>query len=176
MSRGRQRDGDLSRALNRELGMIGTQAVLLNQAIAERLHLHPTEVEVIDWLGRAGPLTAGQVAEVTGLTSGATTRLIDRLQRAGYVWRAPNPEDRRSVLVIPNDELIRRDLAPLFAPLEGALSALYAHYDPAQLALVVDFLSRVNAVIRAHIARLRADSETHRQPVADTEVGTEGER
>lgn len=156
MSRGRRHDSELSRALNRELGMIGTQAVLLNQAIAERLHLHPTEVEVLDLLGRDGPLTAGQVAEVTGLTSGAASRLIDRLERAGYVRRAPNPKDRRSVLVMPIVESISRDLAPLYTPLEGALSALYARYDPAQLALIADFLSQVNAVSRAHIARLRA--------------------
>jgi len=155
--------------------MIGTQAVLLNQAIAERLHLHPTEVEVLDLLGRAGPLTAGQVTEVTGLTSGAASRLIDRLERAGYVRRAPNPKDRRSVLVMPMRELISRDLAPLYAPLESALSALYERYDPEQLALITDFLSRVNAVSRAHIDRLRAGSPTHRPRVTDRETATEDE-
>ncbi|HEX6971270.1 MAG TPA: MarR family transcriptional regulator [Limnochordia bacterium] len=156
MSTERPIPAKLARALHRELGTIGTQSVLLNQAIADRLGLYPTEVEVLDLLSRAGSLTAGDVARVTGLTSGAASRLIDRLERAGYARRAPHPQDRRSVLVMPVAESIGRELVPLVAPLEQALSACYGRYDEAQLGLIVEFLSRVNAITREHIARLRS--------------------
>src|SRR5262249_10199284 len=137
-------------ALDRELGTIGTQAVLLSQAVADRLGLYATDVEVLDLLGRAGPLAAGQLAEVTGLTSGAVTRLIDRLERAGYVRRAPNPPDRRSVLIVPVAERLAHDITPLYAALEQALSGVYASYTEDQLVLVQDFIGRVNAVAREH--------------------------
>lgn len=167
MSRANSRSPGLASSLDRELGTIGTQSVLLSQAVAERLGLHPTEVEVLDLLGRAGPLTAGQVAEVTGLTTGAATRLIDRLERAGYVRRAPNPHDRRSVLVVPIGELLARDVAPLYEPLERALATLYARYSDDQLALILDFVSSANTAIREHIARLRSAA-----PDGPSEPGT----
>jgi DNA-binding MarR family transcriptional regulator len=146
---------DLRRALDRELGTLGTQAVLLSQAVAERLGLHPTDVEVLDLLNRGGPLTPGRLAELTGLTTGAVTRLIDRLERAGYVRRASNPHDRRSLVVEPVAERLARDLAPLYDSLEKALEELYTSFSEGQLALVRDFTGRVNAAVRAHIARLR---------------------
>jgi len=155
MSRGEATPDAVTAALDRELGTIGTQSVLLSQAVADRLGLHPTDVEVLDLLGRGGPRTAGQLGAVTGLTSGAVTRLIDRLERAGYVRRAPHPRDRRSVLIAPVPERLARDVAPLYSALEQALTGLRADYTGEQLALMGDFLGRVNAAVRDHIARLR---------------------
>ena len=156
MSRGESPRAALHAALDRELGTIGTQSVLLSQAVADQLGLSATDVEVLDLLGRAGPLAAGQLAEVTGLTSGAVTRLIDRLERAGYVQRTPHPQDRRSVLIVPVAERLAHDVAPLYRALEQALARLYAGYTEDQLALIRDFIGRVNAVAREHIARLRS--------------------
>jgi DNA-binding MarR family transcriptional regulator len=97
-----------------------------------------------------------RLAEPTGLTTGAVTRLIDRPERAGYVRRTPNPRDRRSLVVEPVAERLARDLAPLYGPLEKVLEGLYAGYNEAQLSLIVEFASRVNAAVRDHLARLRS--------------------
>lgn len=156
MSSGGDERARLANVLDRELGTIGTQAVLLSQVVADRLGLHARDVEVLDILSRGGARTAGELAELSGLTTGALTRLIDRLERAGYVRREPNPRDRRSVLVVPIGERLARDMAPLYAPLERDLTELYARYSEEELSLLADFFGRVNAAVREHIARLRA--------------------
>ena len=75
---------------------------LFNQAVADRLGLHPTDLQCLNLLTlEAGPVTTGRVAELTGLTTGSATRLVDRLERAGYVVRERDAEDRRRVQAEP---------------------------------------------------------------------------
>ncbi len=70
-----------------------------DSAVAEALGLNRTDMRCVDSLEREGPLTAGQLAELTGLTSGAMTTALDRLERAGFVRRRRDERDRRRVLV-----------------------------------------------------------------------------
>src|SRR3954469_22481009 len=70
-----------------------------DQAVADALGLNRTDMRCADVLDREGPVTAGRLAEATGLTSGAITTAIDRLERAGIARRRPDPGDRRRVLV-----------------------------------------------------------------------------
>lgn len=73
---------------------------LFNQAMAEHLGLHPTDLQCVSLLAlEPGPCTTGEIAELTGLTSGSATRLVDRLQKAGLAERHPDPRDRRKMLV-----------------------------------------------------------------------------
>jgi predicted transcriptional regulator len=152
-------DGDdreaLIGALDREMLIVSAQSVLLSQAVADRLGLHPTDVECLEILGRGGQMTAGQLAARAGLTTGAATRLIDRLERSGYARRIPDPGDRRRVLVAPDAERIGRDFGPLYAPLAGAMAALYARYRDEELALILDFTTGANRATREQIARVR---------------------
>src|SRR3954447_22793266 len=83
--------------------------VLFNQAIADHLGLHPTDVQALSLLTAENrPLTVKELAEMTGLTTGSATRLVDRLERGGYVARMPDRHDRRRVLVIPIPEHVAR--------------------------------------------------------------------
>ncbi|UBU18496.1 MarR family winged helix-turn-helix transcriptional regulator [Nonomuraea gerenzanensis] len=73
---------------------------LFNQAMAERLGLHPTDLQCLSLLGlEPGPHTTGDIAKLTGLTSGSATRLVDRLEKAGLAERRPDTHDRRKMLV-----------------------------------------------------------------------------
>lgn len=73
---------------------------LFNQAMAEHLGLHPTDLQCVSLLALEPRLrTTGEIAELTGLTSGSATRLVDRLEKAGLVERHPDPHDRRKMLV-----------------------------------------------------------------------------
>src|SRR6187399_25304 len=91
-----------------ELGReMSTLAVLRHARIAEKMGLSGTDHKALDLASRAGgPLTAGRIAQLTGLSTGAVTGVIDRLERAGLVRRVRDTEDRRKVLVeiIPTDE------------------------------------------------------------------------
>ena len=69
------------------------------ERVAQRLGLAPADVDVLRRLAVEGSMTVGRIGEVTGLTTGATTRLVDRLEQAGFVRRVADPADRRRVVV-----------------------------------------------------------------------------
>ncbi|MBW4718975.1 MarR family winged helix-turn-helix transcriptional regulator [Saccharothrix obliqua] len=74
--------------------------ILFHSRVAEQMGLSPTDEKCLDLAMRAeGPVTAGRIAELSGLSTGAVTGVIDRLERAGYVRRVRDPHDRRKVLV-----------------------------------------------------------------------------
>ncbi|WNV82017.1 MarR family transcriptional regulator [Umezawaea sp. Da 62-37] len=74
--------------------------VMFHSRVAEQMGLSATDEKCLDLAMRAdGPLTAGRIAELSGLSTGAVTGVIDRLERAGYVRRVRDPHDRRKVLV-----------------------------------------------------------------------------
>ena len=143
-------------ALDRELRRMTSQSVLFSQAVAERLGMHPTDLETLGFLYDEGPVPAGRLAELTGLTTGAVTRMIDRLERAGYVRREPDPRDRRRVIVRPLPER-RSKIGPLFKGMRRAMEELCAHYSDEQLALILDFMTRGDAAGQDQIARLQAE-------------------
>lgn len=145
----------LCTAVDGELRRIASLSVLFSHAVAERLGLHPTDLECLGFLFEEGAVPAGRLAELTGLTTGAITRLIDRLERAGYVRREPDPRDRRRVLVRPVRER-GPEIARYFEPLGRAMAALYARYSDAELALVLDFVQQAAAAAQEEVARLRA--------------------
>ena len=102
-----------------------------------------------------GPRTAGELARATGLSSGAITGLIDRLERAGYVARESDPTDRRRVVVRVRPESLTA-LNALYAPLQAASEDLNAGYSDEDLALIAGFMERNIAMARDFIAGLKA--------------------
>jgi DNA-binding MarR family transcriptional regulator len=143
---------ELGRLIGRDLS---TAVVLFQEAVGRRLGLSATERKLIDVLTRLGPSTAGQLATHTHLTTGAITGIVDRLVRAGYAMREPNPHDRRSVIVtrVPNSEIDR--LRPeIFEPLGQAIIEMSAQYSPAELATVGRYLVALTHVLQEQATRL----------------------
>src|SRR5690349_11753070 len=93
------------------------KTVLYQHALADRLGLNVTDLLCLFFLRDTEALTAGQLAEATGLTTGSVTIMIDRLEAAGYVQREKDPTDRRRVLVRPRTERIQRDITPFYTAL-----------------------------------------------------------
>src|SRR5439155_536756 len=83
----------------RSLRRVNLQGSFLGQTVAIRFGLSESDIETLEQLIDMGATTAGRLSELTGLTSGAVTRVIDRLEQAGYVRRIPDPADRRRVIV-----------------------------------------------------------------------------
>lgn len=140
------------------LGREFTSAVVMFQeAVGQQLGLSGAERKCLDILDRLGAVTAGRIAEHTGLTTGAITGMIDRLTRAGYVERTPNPADRRSVLITLRPSTPRDALLPaIFGPLAEDMTEIASHYSLTQLATIADWVSRTTEVLHRRTEALTA--------------------
>jgi DNA-binding MarR family transcriptional regulator len=141
---------------------IGAQGSAYNQAVAGRLGINGTDLECLTLITGRGAVTAGGLSEATGLTSGAITGVIDRLERAGYAVRQADPGDRRKVLVRAAPAAPAR-VQPLFAPMDRAAAAALAAYSEAQLQLLLDLLERVQQAGRIASEELRDPLAAARQ-------------
>ena len=158
MSRDVPTGAELRAALDQSLRKTSALSVLLSQAVADRIGMNPTDLEALDLLAMHGPIPAGRLAELTGLTTGAITGVVDRLEQAGYARREPDPTDRRRVIVRPLTENAEREVAPLYVPLARAMEGLYGRYTDEELAVIVDFFTRVHDIALEQVARLRAEA------------------
>ncbi|GAB2957065.1 MarR family transcriptional regulator [Amycolatopsis acidiphila] len=135
-----------------ELGREGsTLAVLRHARIAERMGLSGTDHKALDLASRAdGPLTAGRIAQLTGLSTGAVTGVIDRLERAGFVRRVRDTQDRRKVLVeiLPMDE---ERYAPLFSSALDVVEQVLERFSPEERDVVERFEREVQRLMRNDI-------------------------
>jgi DNA-binding MarR family transcriptional regulator len=133
---------ELVAAIEAQMRLQSSLGVVLHQAVAERFGLNPTDLKCIDIARREPDLTAGRIAEVTGMSTSAVTTLLDRLERRGFVERRRDPADRRRVYVHLTGEHDRQ-LAETFAPLGAMTSALLDEYSEDQLRLILGFLDRL---------------------------------
>jgi DNA-binding MarR family transcriptional regulator len=171
MSTKSKRRRELEAALNAAMRDVSGQSVLYSQAVADRLGMNSSDLECLDYISR-GQLTAGRLAELTGLTTGAITGIIDRLERAGFARRERDADDRRKILVRALPAVAER-LAPLFAPMERAAMAVLSKYRDDELALFLDFLTAARSAALSAMSRLRTLPEPRptRRPPRRDEVG-----
>jgi DNA-binding MarR family transcriptional regulator len=120
-------------------------AILFNHQVAQRLGLGASDGQFMHLLQVHGPLTPGQLAELSGLTTGTVTGVIDRLENAGFVRRERDPSDRRKVLVELDGEHLGRQMAPLYAGQAESLAGVEGSFDAEQREVIADFLERLVA-------------------------------
>jgi DNA-binding MarR family transcriptional regulator len=154
---------ELADALNRAMRDASAKGVLYSQTVADRLGVNSTDLECLDFIALRGPLTAGEIAEAAGLTTGAITGVIDRLEQAGFARRQRDEQDRRKVLVALTPAVERR-IAPLYRPMERAAMAALAHYADKDLALILDFIERTSAAATEALTELRGQPKTAKTP------------
>src|SRR6201990_3095550 len=111
--------------------------VIFGQTVASRVGISSSDLECLDFLNLEGRVTAGRLAEVTGLTTGAITGVVDRLEKAGFVRRERDADDRRKVLVKFQPGAERR-IMPLFKPMERASMAALESYSDKELAFLLE--------------------------------------
>jgi len=148
----RSRRTELVAALNRAAREAGGLGNVLAEANAARLGVNLTDYECLDLIG-LGRVTAGDLARLTGLTSGAVTGVIDRLEQAGLARRERDPADRRKVYVRMTAAARRH--AAAFAAFGDAIDRLTDNYSEAEIALLVDYFGRTRDVILGEIERLK---------------------
>ncbi len=133
-----------------------TAVVLFHHAVALRLGLGPTDHKCLDLLRERGSITGSELAAITGLTTGAITGVIARLEQAGYVGRQADPYDRRKQILSP--ALARSPIQDVIHPLRKDMAALLQDFDARQLSAIAEFLSSSAELIHRHTALLRAET------------------
>src|SRR5262245_44374469 len=157
-TRRRRKSAEKSQALNLAGRDLSTAGIMFHQAVADRLGLNPTDHKCLDLVQRRDGAPAGELAELTGLTTGAVTGIIDRLERAGFVVREEHPTHRRKVIVRAVRERLD-EVCRLFVPLAEGMAALCRRYSPAELDLILDYMARSAEVLRRETKRLRLEAE-----------------
>ena len=142
----------------RALRRVNFEGSLFGQNIAVRFGLSESDVDTLERLAEIGSTTAGHLSELMGLSTGAITRVLDRLEQAGYIRRSEDPSDRRRVIVslVPDKTA---GLEALTDRLAEASEAELARYSEDQLDAIADFLARMTQVTRTESTALRDSSE-----------------
>jgi len=156
--------------LIKEVRWFIAHAVLFNQRLAERLGINATDYQVLGLLDLRGACTPGDLAHLTGLTTGGVTVALDRLEKAGYIKRKRNPNDRRSLLVRAAPSRIHRLLA-LYKSIVNDMDGVFSAYDETGRATILDFFSRMNGPSKAG-----AESTSGHKGVPPRLVGVYGGR
>src|ERR1044071_1761992 len=128
----------LMQELENALRRSSAQGVLFGQAVANTVGISGSDLECLDFLNLEGRVTAGRLAEVTGLTTGAITGVVDRLEKAGFVRRERDERDRRKVFIVTVPEN-GAQIAQYYVPMQAAMQKLWGTYSDAELQLLLRF-------------------------------------
>jgi DNA-binding MarR family transcriptional regulator len=154
----------LLRRVGHDLGReLATTSLFFHTLIAGKVGLNATDTRCLDILARSLPasMTAGALTEATGLTTGAITGILDRLERAGFVKRTKDADDRRKVLVelVPGE---MANLTRLYDGLGAGMESLAARYSLTELQMIEGFLSANLSILNQEIARLTDSDSANR--------------
>jgi len=152
---------DLIRDIGIEVRMTQNLTDAIDQSVCAILGINRSDARCLDIVERHGRISAGDLAAESGLTTGAVTALLDRLERGGAVRRVPDPGDRRRVLVELTPEA-KRTSEQLFGPMAEAAETLLSRYSRDELLLLRDFLRRGRELSTEQLARIQASETTSR--------------
>lgn len=150
----------LEEALVREMPWYVSSAVRFQMAVADQLEMPVADVHAIGALLEVGPTGVRRLAELMGMTTGVATRLVDRLERGGFVRREPDPDDRRRVVLRAVPERVEA-VAHYYEPMGERWRRQLADYTDDDLRFLLDFLRTGRADAQAETARLRAEGRRH---------------
>ena len=130
----------LLRELEEAMRRSSAQGVLFGQTVANVAGISGSDLECLDFLNLEGRVTAGRLAEVTGLTTGAITGVVDRLEKAGFVRRERDETDRRKVFIATVPDNVAQ-IGRFYVPMQQAMHKLWSTYSEAELQLLLRFAS-----------------------------------
>ena len=128
---------------------------MVDELICQILRINRTDARCLDILEERVNMTAGELARESGLTTGAITAVLDRLEEAGLVRRVRDPEDRRRIRVIPTPDALELATELMAEPMRKAWRPLGALYTDEQLRQFIDFTRRGREIQERHAEWLR---------------------
>ena len=149
------------KAICREISIaiwnLTSRSTLYEKTILNLLGINHSDLRALSELGRMGSMPAGQLADVLHITSGASTALIDRLERKGFVRRSKDAADRRRIMVMMT-EPGRQKTFNLTGPLVEKIQTQLESYSPNDLQLIHGFLIKVNDLFMERVTQLEEES------------------
>ena len=137
-----------------------------SESVAKKLKLSRTDMRCLELIGRHGPLTAGRLAEESGLTTGAVTFILDRLEQAGMVTRRRDTEDRRRVWVEIEPDAQKR-LQEMQQPVAEQMREVTQHFKADELAVVRDYMRQAKEVFQRQVRDAVHEAVHEAKGVAD---------
>ena len=131
------------------------QGVIFGQTVAGSIGISGSDLECLDFLNLEGRVTAGRLAEVTGLTTGAITGVVDRLEKAGLVRRERDASDRRKVFIATVPENVAR-IGRYYVHMQRAMLKVWESYSDAELRLLLRFATEGYETMLAATEELKA--------------------
>lgn len=139
MSRPTKTRNQILKDLDWRLRNFTTSAVLAANSIAQQVGMGANELKCAELLVRMGPMSAGKLAELAGLTTGAITGIVDRLEKAGWAKRVADPNDRRRVIIHPGPQETET-VDGLYSAYMNSLIKFLAGYSDDELILITEFI------------------------------------
>ena len=122
-------------------------SILMHEAISRKAGLSGTDHKYLGLLIAHGPMTAGELSQRTGLTGGAITGLIDRLEKKKLAKREFDKEDRRKVFIVANEANAMKLLTPLFKELQQKTAKLLGTYSDTELEIIRNYMLAATQVM-----------------------------
>jgi DNA-binding MarR family transcriptional regulator len=154
MSPGQPRKSKLVEELVSEFRVATNQDAAFDNVAARRLGVNETDLHCLNLIENSGGLTAGELARDAGLTTGAVTGVIDRLERVGYARRVPDPHDRRRVKLEVTPRFYAR-ADKIWGPVAKEWAkTLGDRFTAEELQRIIEFLRATTELGRAHLDRI----------------------
>lgn len=132
---------------------ISRQIILKSNAIAIKFGLSPSDFEHLCLLIQSGPMTAGTLANLTGLTTGAITGVVDRLENGDFVTRQPDQFDRRRIIIVPNKKVVRQ-VSAINKKSHDDFRRCFANYTDSEMDVILTFLRTTTSFLHEETARI----------------------
>jgi len=147
---------DMIQTINEKFKEISIETIMFHKALADVLGLHITDHKSLELIHRYGSMPAGRLADLTGLTTGGVTGIIDRLEEAGYVRRVNDPKDRRRTIIEPTrNKKLDSKLEVIFKPLHERTHMLLCSYSDSELTFLIDVTTKLIDQISEESKRIR---------------------
>ncbi|MCK2020756.1 MarR family winged helix-turn-helix transcriptional regulator [Peribacillus frigoritolerans] len=158
MSSDNRLNSALLESLTHRLQRYGMRSVLFQQNMAQKIGVSHTDLKSAEILNETGPITAGELSKITGLSTGSVTALINRLEKSGYVKRERDRLDGRKVMIMPIPER-QEQIKSHYQSLSMATKELCSAYNEQELILINQFVEEITKIMDKENDKLMSERE-----------------
>lgn len=144
-------------AVTQQLRKLSIRSVLFQQNITHTLGVIQTDLKTIDILAETGPITAGELATITGNSTSSITAILVRLEKAGFIIRKRNIQDRRKVMINLLEEKVN-NLQLYYSSLSESTKNYCEKYNEDELELIIQFISDIAQIVETEGKLIRKKS------------------